>query len=643
MQPMNKRYPLKFLDAYTREDSSFFFGREEEIGQLYEMVFQSEMIVVYGASGTGKTSLIQCGLASRFGTHEWQPLFIRRGVDLNKSLEKILSDAAGQTESRAGEPEWLDQILDPGRNDQDVTSSVPLMMLQRIYRKNFKPVYLIFDQFEELFILGSHQEQKDFYNNIREILQIRQPLKIIFSIREEYLGYLSDFETVVPQLLRKKIRIEHFTLPKVIEVITRIGKQPDSLIKVETDQETEFSQMVFQKLKIRENQVTIELPYLQVFLDTFYISLTKDESRSAETVFTVAALNKMGDIGDVLRDFVEKQVIVIAARLKLKTETIWSVLSSFVTVEGTKEPLAITEVNNRVEGIDIAGIKEIIRFFESKMILRYSETQNLYEISHDSVAKQIHTHRSEDEITLLRLRSRIRFQCNLPEEEREYSSKLLIDYQPFREKLEPKLNQAEARFILDLSRKVRLQRNRKIFTVTAVIVLIIGALIFGVIYKINKNNEKKQAIQNKMYRDTMEAAEKLIKNDTNYSKAKPLYEQAMQLAGNGNLPSLDEARNGQEYCIKKMKLHAEFIAMKDSADLNWMKKEYFLSLQFLRKAWNTGYDQDSSHFNFYYKKRDATQILKRDLDFFRSQKLPDLTSRALKQINLIDNMKLNNP
>lgn len=168
-------------------------------------------------------------------------------------------------------------------------------------------------------------------------------------------------------------------------------------------------------------------------------------------------------------------------------------------------------------------------------------------------------------------------------------------------------------------------------------------LIFGVIYKINKNNEKKQAIQNKMYRDTMEAAEKLIKNDTNYSKAKPLYEQAMQLAGNGNLPSLDEARNGQEYCIKKMKLHAEFIAMKDSADLNWMKKEYFLSLQFLRKAWNTGYDQDSSHFNFYDKKRDATQILKRDLDFFRSQKLPDLTSRALKQINLIDNMKLDNP
>jgi Cdc6-like AAA superfamily ATPase len=53
---MQKKYPFKYLDAYTREDKDFYFGRDEEVKQLYEMTFQSDLLLVYGASGTGKTS-----------------------------------------------------------------------------------------------------------------------------------------------------------------------------------------------------------------------------------------------------------------------------------------------------------------------------------------------------------------------------------------------------------------------------------------------------------------------------------------------------------------------------------------------------------------------------------------------------------
>ena len=67
---------------------------------------------------------------------------------------------------------------------------------------------LIFDQFEELFILGSNTEQEIFIKTVMDILQSDQPVKLIFSIREEYLGHLFDFERVVPQLLKKKLRIE---------------------------------------------------------------------------------------------------------------------------------------------------------------------------------------------------------------------------------------------------------------------------------------------------------------------------------------------------------------------------------------------------------------------------------------------------
>ena len=82
------------------------------------------------------------------------------------------------------------------------------VFLKNIYLKHFRPIYLIFDQFEELFILGSKKEQAEFIKTVQEILKVEQPVKLIFSIREEYLGSLYEFERAVPELFRKKGRCD---------------------------------------------------------------------------------------------------------------------------------------------------------------------------------------------------------------------------------------------------------------------------------------------------------------------------------------------------------------------------------------------------------------------------------------------------
>src|SRR6185437_11511795 len=69
--------------------------RDEEIEQMYRMIFEGRMLLVYGASGTGKTSLILCGLAGRFQTSDWLALNIRRGTNINTSLAQILETTAG--------------------------------------------------------------------------------------------------------------------------------------------------------------------------------------------------------------------------------------------------------------------------------------------------------------------------------------------------------------------------------------------------------------------------------------------------------------------------------------------------------------------------------------------------------------------
>src|SRR5437764_15063593 len=109
-----KKYPFKFLDSYGKEDTAIFFGRDEEINALYEMVYQSPILLVYGASGTGKTSLIQCGLASRFQSHDWLPLTIRRGSNINVTFEKALEDARGYKTSDNEQDGSNDESVDDG-------------------------------------------------------------------------------------------------------------------------------------------------------------------------------------------------------------------------------------------------------------------------------------------------------------------------------------------------------------------------------------------------------------------------------------------------------------------------------------------------------------------------------------------------
>src|SRR5690606_35682422 len=138
----------KFLDAYERKDRAVFFGREAEIENLFELVRLSKLVLVYGLSGTGKTSLIRCGLANKFSENQWQPVFVRRGNHLVDSIYTSLSEVLGEPIDR----------------------SLPLPdAIGTLYQRSFVPIYLIFDQFEELFVLGSETEQKNFFKILSEL------------------------------------------------------------------------------------------------------------------------------------------------------------------------------------------------------------------------------------------------------------------------------------------------------------------------------------------------------------------------------------------------------------------------------------------------------------------------------------------
>lgn len=81
--------PYKGLAAYQPEDSPFFYGRDAAIKELNRLLGASNFVVVVGASGTGKSSLVKAGIlgpANRAGiTHAT----IRPGKNPLIELESI--------------------------------------------------------------------------------------------------------------------------------------------------------------------------------------------------------------------------------------------------------------------------------------------------------------------------------------------------------------------------------------------------------------------------------------------------------------------------------------------------------------------------------------------------------------------------
>lgn len=519
------KYPFKFLESYTQNDKDIFFGREEEVQTLYEMVFQSDLLLVYGASGTGKSSLIQCGLAGRFQSHDWLPIPVRRGENLNLSLEKALIQAGGEISTAdASDWNWLEQDWEEDEDSKPQASTKTLSVTEKrfkaIYLQHFKPVYLIFDQFEELYILGNKKEQLLFVETVKEILKVEQPIKIIISIREEYLGELYEFEKAVPELLRKKLRIEPMNLNKVKTVIKGVGALAYSNVFLQKGEEEAIAEGVFTKIKGKEKSLGIQLPYLQVFLDKLYMQLTQDETRQKEATFSLSALAQMGEMGDILRNFLDEQVKIIADNYQQTTDTIWKILSPFVTLEGTKEPTTAAKLTQSLPKLEKTLLQSVLQAFVKSRIIKFREIDEVYEITHDSLAKQIHAKRSEEEIAILEVQRLIKTQVALTEDAREFfSEKQLLFIEPYLTKFALEENEkewiAKSRAHLKEQKEAEAKKQAEELAKARKRAQTLGGLLFaavlalfaaGYFYIDAKNNAERAEAQTKMANEQTEIA-----------------------------------------------------------------------------------------------------------------------------------------
>ncbi len=465
---MMQKSPFKFLDSFTKDDREIFFGRDREIEELYTRVFESKILLVYGTSGTGKSSLINCGLANRFNDSDWLPVNVRRGTDINRSL----FDALAKTAVTKAPFE---------KQSASVTSGYNLeKLLRTVWLDHFKPVFLIFDQFEELFIFGSRDEKNELIKNVAKVIGSDTQCRFIFSIREEYLAGVTEFEREIPSFLANRIRIEKMTRQNAIQTI----EGPCRINNIEV--EKGFAEALLQKLN--PDKPEVELTWLQIYLDRI-MRLSGGDDRTVKRL-SGDLLEKAGEVKDILGTFLEEQISQLG-----DPETGMAILKTFVSVKGTKQQLSeddVIECSNAFgKRIDGTTIRELIQKFIKLRILRDKDENGNYELRHDSLASKIFEDITLVEKELLEVKSFIENAYTGYERRKHMLSEEDLKYiAPYEDKLF--LNEKNRKFIEESKKAIHRVRRRRLNFAIAAVSLIIIVLSFFTIWAFSEKGKAQE-------------------------------------------------------------------------------------------------------------------------------------------------------
>lgn len=490
-----QKSPYKFLDSYSKEDRDIFFGRDKEIGELHSRVFESRIIIVYGTSGSGKSSLIYCGLANRFNDSDWLPVTIRRGSNINQSFVDSLE--------RIG----LTKISGESKKSAVNKANNTVKLIRSVYLDHFKPVYLIFDQFEELFIFGNNKEKDELIETIRKVIDSQLQCRFIFSIREEYLAGLTEFEKIIPSFLDNRIRIEKMTRQNA----TRVIEGPCHLNNISV--EPGFSELLLEKLN--PDNPEIELTYLQVYLDKVY-RIASSEGKDVK-ILSIDLLGKAGEVKDLLGSFLEEQITQLD-----DPESGMIVLKSFVSVKGTKHQITEEEVIEYSKTLgkktDAEMVKSLIQKFIRLRILRDKDENNRYELRHDSLAAKIYEKITLVEKELLEIRQFLDNAWNSYEKRQLYLTSDDLKYiAPYEDRL--LLNEKIQSFISQSKWSIHKARRRQQS------ILIIGAAIIITVlsfFSVWAFKERGNAIDQKQLADEQKNSAILAKEAADLARKEAL-------------------------------------------------------------------------------------------------------------------------
>ena len=422
--------PFLFLRRYERKHAEIFFGRSYYIRDLYNQLTDKKsapVILLYGQSGVGKSSLLEAGVLPRMEmSHEVR--YLRRvkekgllgtmelalqteGSSQEQELAPEIASRLAEREERiqalerfakGADPELQEEVLqliarfkershigskkwEPDENEDASPVQDFARAWKAIEHQAKRPLIIILDQVEEVYTQTAEHlpnELEGFLGVIKQIFddpQTRPQGKLLLSYRKEYHPEIEQFFKTL-EIPRERLFLQHLMRKDIVEVVK--GLTLTKRLKRRYNLYVEDSLPIIIADDLLEDKDSSVAPVLQILLTKMWRLEEDKNSRQ----FSVALYQDLRKEGILLDDFFHQQMNKIALWNK---ETITSglaldILNYHTSSLGTAETRSNDDLQSRYTHRSEILPSLFIKFKE--LYLLGDRSGNTTAIAHDTLA-----------------------------------------------------------------------------------------------------------------------------------------------------------------------------------------------------------------------------------------------------------------
>jgi hypothetical protein len=397
--------PYKGLVPFSEADASFFFGRDSERAIIAANLRSSRLTLLYGESGTGKSSVLRAGVIPD----------LRR--DMRQNLETsgeprlaVVAYSAWNDDPAEGLARAVDEAIDELVEGRPAPTDASLSERFRDAAKQIGgKILVILDQFEEYFLYHRGEPAETVFARafIEAANQAELRVNFLVSIREDALAKLDVFQGEIPHLFDNYLRIDHLDVDAaraaIVEPVARYNDlaTEDDKVVIEPELVTAvIAELESGRVHVGDvghgttpgsgsGTARIETPYLQLVMTRLWA----EEARSRSRVLRRSTLERLGGAERIVATHLDEAMSVLSTTDRHLAADIFHYL---VTPTGTK----IAHAPKDLAGYVASSEDEIRRLLErlsasDVRILRPvprtdgQEGDSRFEIFHDVLARVI--------------------------------------------------------------------------------------------------------------------------------------------------------------------------------------------------------------------------------------------------------------
>lgn len=349
--------PFVYLNNFEKSHAEVFFGRSKYIRDLYFHVIDEHaphLILLFGQSGVGKTSLLKAGLSPRLES-SYEVVFLKRDdeLGLETTLFKALLAKCGFTD------EHFQEIGKTGSKDNAIISSLEsiansidkeiqpelIKIINRIREKYTagtapgsnqqtppaslydlwnlteellkKPVFVIYDQIEEAYTrpaIHNPNEVSTFLASLNKVFNgsANQPKgKILLCYRKEYQSEIEEQCSAI-EISRSRVFLDHFKKPDILSIFSGLTEHPRIKSRYNLSIDEELPALIASDYTRASNESPVG-PVFQILLTKMW--LRAQEKNPGSPYFSLELYKELREEGVAMEEFLATQLEMLKTKV----------------------------------------------------------------------------------------------------------------------------------------------------------------------------------------------------------------------------------------------------------------------------------------------------------------------------------------